>query len=392
MSLGDERSAERWLRRRGLPHLIPNYSSAEDSLSRAIPLLSLVFLAEVFAVMREDRTGMREAMVVAGAALLMIVAVMLVNALQGRRPWSLPTRVGSAELSLFVVVPALLPLLFNGFDWTSAIWVAVRQVVVVLVVVAAADFALLPMLRWAAGQSSRTLRQVSQLAARTLPLLLLLATAIFFAGELWQVAASFDAARFWATIALLVAVGSVFIASGVSRQRDELGDFRDWTDVDAACSRAGFDIEGLEPLDTPPSADLSGRAGLNVVLVLFVAVGLQILAVTIAVTLFYVAFGLLTVPEGLATSWIGSPPTRLGDELPDWLASKPVIDWIGAHVTVELLRAAAFVGTFGGLQVAISATTDVTYRSDFLDEVTREVREAVAVSLRMRVRPRGDAT
>ena len=236
------------------------------------------------------------------------------------------------------------------------------------------------------------MRQVSQLAARTLPLLLLLATAIFFAGELWQVAASFDAARFWATIALLVAVGSVFIASGVSRQRDELGDFQDWKEVDAACSRAGFDIEGLEPLDTPPNADLGGRAGVNVVLVLFVAVGLQILAVTIAVTLFYVAFGLLTVPEGLATTWIGSPPTRLGDEMPDWLASKPVIDWIGNHVTVELIRAAAFVGTFGGLQVAISATTDVTYRADFLDEVTREVREAVAVSLRMRARPRRNGT
>ena len=383
-SLADERSTERWLRRRGLPHLIPNYSSAEDSLTRAIPLLSLVFLAEVFAVMREDRRGVQEAVVVAGAAVLMVVAVAVVNLLQHRPPLSLPTRVGLPELSVFVVVPALLPLLFNGLDWAGAAWVAARQVVVVVVVVVAADFALLPMLGWAAGQSTRTIRQVSQLAARTLPLLLLLATAIFFAGELWQVAAAFDAIRFWATISLLVVVGSMFILSGVSRQRADLGAFAGWEEVEADCVRAGFDLDDLPAATGEASGELRGRAGVNVVLVLFVAVGLQILAVTVAVSLFYIVFGLLTVPDALATEWIGRAPSSLSSSLPASFSGFPVVSWFGANLSVELLRAAVFVGTFGGLQVAISATTDHTYRADFLGQVTDEVREAVAVSLRLR--------
>jgi hypothetical protein len=382
--LADERSTERWLRRRGLPHLIPNYSSAEDSLTRAVPLLSLVFLAEVFAVMREDRRGAQEAVMVGGAAVLMLVAVAVVNLLQHRRALSLPTRVGLPELSVFVVVPALLPLLFNGLDWAGAAWVAARQVVVVVVVVVAADFALLPMLGWAAGQSTRTLRQVSQLAARTLPLLLLLATAIFFAGELWQVAAAFDATRFWATIALLVAVGSMFILSGVSRQREELVAFSGWGEVEADCVRAGFDLEDLPVAVGEASGELRGRAGVNVVLVLFVAVGLQILAVTVAVSLFYIVFGILTVPDTLAAEWIGRAPSPLSSSLPDSLSGWPVVSWFGENLSVELLRAAVFVGTFGGLQVAISATTDQTYRADFLGQVTDEVREAVAVSLRLR--------
>lgn len=384
MSLTDERGAERWLRRRGLPHLIPNYSTAEDSLTRAIPLLSLVFMAEVFAVMREDRRGIAEVMVVLGSAALLVLTVMAVNGAQGRRLWSLPTRVGFPELSVFVAVPALLPLVFNGFDWNGAIWIAARQIVVVVVVVVVADFALLPMLGWAAVQSSRTLRQVSMLAARTLPLLLLLATAIFFAGEMWQVSASFDAGRFWATIALLVVVGSAFVVSGVSRQREALGRFGSWAEVDLACAEAGFDTAGLETIPDAPRSELRGRAGVNVVLVLFVSEGLQILAVTVAVTLFYVVFGWLTVPDELASAWIGAPPTPLDRSLPDWAGSIPVVDWLAEQLDVELLRAAAFVGTFGGLQVAISSTTDETYRSDFLGEITREVREAVAVSLRLR--------
>jgi hypothetical protein len=383
-SLTDERSTERWLRRRGLPHLIPNYSSAEDSLSRAVPLLSLIFLAEVFAVMREDRRGVAEAVVVAGAAVLMVVAVAVVNLAQHRPPLSLPTRVGVPELSLFVVVPAALPLLFNDLDWSGAAWIAGRQIVAVVVIVVVADFALLPMLGWAAGQSTRTLRQVSQLAARTLPLLLLLATAIFFAGELWQVAAAFDRWRFWATIALLAAVGSMFILSGVSRRRSELGSFTGWAEVDAACERAGFDLRGASTPEGSSSRQLGGRAGVNVVLVLFAAVGLQILAVTLAVSLFYVVFGLLTVPDALAQEWIGQEPEPLSSVLPGSLAELPVLGWVGRSLSIELLRAALFVGTFGGLQVAISATTDETYRADFLGQVTADVREAVAVSLRLR--------
>lgn len=383
-SLADEHSTERWLRRRGLPHLIPNYSSAEDALTRAVPLLALIFLAEVFSVMREDRRGVAEAVVVAGAAVLMVVAVAVINLVQHRPPLSLPTRVGAPELSLFVVVPAVLPLIFNELDWAGAAWIAARQIVVVVVIVVVADFALLPMLGWAAGQSTRTLRQVSQLAARTLPLLLLLATAIFFAGELWQVAAAFDRWRFWATIALLVAVGSMFILSGVSRRRAELGTFAEWSEVDAACARAGFDIDGMPPPNGSCTRRLEGRAGVNVVLVLFVAVGLQILAVTLAVSLFYVVFGLLTVPDSLAQEWIGREPEPLASILPGSLADLPVLGWVGRTLSIELLRAALFVGTFGGLQVAISATTDETYRADFLGQVTDEVREAVAVSLRLR--------
>jgi hypothetical protein len=61
-----------------------------------------------------------------------------------------------------------------------------------------------------------------------------------------------------------------------------------------------------------------------------------------------------------------------------------VLGWVGRSLSIELLRAALFVGTFGGLQVAISATTDETYRADFLGQVTADVREAVAVSLRLR--------
>ena len=53
---------------------------------------------------------------------------------------------------------------------------------------------------------------------------------------------------------------------------------------------------------------------------------------------------------------------------------------------MELLRVAGFIGAFAGLQVAISSTIDASYRQEFLGRISAEVREAVAVSLRLRAR------
>jgi hypothetical protein len=38
---------ERWLVRRGAPHVIVDYSATRDVLNRAAPLLTLIFLAEL---------------------------------------------------------------------------------------------------------------------------------------------------------------------------------------------------------------------------------------------------------------------------------------------------------------------------------------------------------
>jgi hypothetical protein len=105
--------------------------------------------------------------------------------------------------------------------------------------------------------------------------------------------------------------------------------------------------------------------------------------VALAVFAFYVVFGVLTVPEPTVVAWVGNEPHYLVERFPDWLEGVPVITPVAEALSTELLRVAAFIGAFAGLQVAISSTIDANYRAEFLGRISAEVREAVAVSLRL---------
>jgi hypothetical protein len=387
--LQDTESTERWLRRRGLPHLIPGYSTAEDALTRAVPFLALVFLAEVLGAFTENRRGWREFTVFLGAAAVLLGAAVLVNLLRGRRALSLPDRVGLPELALFLVVPASLPLLFDDLNWGRAGLLLVQGLVVLVVTVVVVDYALLSMARWAVGESVRTIRLVAQLASRTLPTLLLLVTFIFLNAEMWQVAYDFTGVRFVLTLLLFVLVGSAFVLSNTTGRSGQISRFDDWAQVDAACVDAGCDLSGTDVPSGAPDAELGVRARVNVVLVLFLSQGLQVLAVALAVFAFYVVFGVLTVPEPTVVAWVGNEPHYLIERFPDWLDGVPVITPVAEALSTELLRVAAFIGAFAGLQVAISSTIDASYRAEFLGRISAEVREAVAVGLRLQAASAG---
>lgn len=106
----DELAAyERRFRKAGLPLFIEDYTAAEDVFNRAIPLLGLVFVAELLGAIDKDwPLGANVAAALGGLALLLL-AVGAVNRARRRRFLSVPERVGRTELAVFVLVPALLP-------------------------------------------------------------------------------------------------------------------------------------------------------------------------------------------------------------------------------------------------------------------------------------------
>jgi len=385
-SIDDRDTTERWLRRRGLPHLIPGWSTAEDALTRATPFLALVFLAEVLGSFTERRRGWGQFAVFVGAAVVLLGAAALLNVVRGRRVFSLPDRVRVPELVLFLVVPASLPLLFDDLNWERAGLVLVQGVVVLAVTVVVVDYALLPMGVWAVNESARTLRLVAQLASRTLPTLLLLVTFIFLNAEMWQVAYDFTGWRYLLTLLLFLAVGSAFVLSNTTGRSGEIASFDDWSQVDEVCAAAGCEVGDQPPPDGPPDVELGPRARVNIVMVLFLSQGLQVLVVALAVFAFYLVFGVLTVPPPTVVAWVGQEPHLLVDRLPEWLDGLPVVTPVAEHLSLELLRVAGFIGAFAGLQVAISSTIDESYRREFLGRISAEVREAVGVSLRLRAR------
>ena len=97
---------------------------------------------------------------------------------------------------------------------------------------------------------------------------------------------------------------------------------------------------------------------------------MQVLTVSLLVAAFFVIFGLIAIPEGVRESWIGTA----GDSI--------VAITIGGEsfqLTTELLKVAAGLAAFTGLYFAIAMLTDSTYRDEFLEEVTAELRSVFAV-------------
>ena len=363
--------------RRGLPHLIHDYSASTDVLTRAAPFLAAVVFMEFFLVFGDRWRGWAQAGVFSLGLAVAVAAVALVNRLRGRRLWQLPDRVGLWELLAYFALPAV----FAGLGATgSVVGDAGFFVVVNAVVLGAAylvtSWGLVPMVRWSLGQLGRQIGQMTTLLAKSLPILLLFSAFIFLNAEMWQVANDFTLPYFGMVAALLVAVGTLFVVLSVRRLAVDLARFSAWSDVRSRC--AGTPVESLVPDDSeapPDSPPLSRRSRLNVSLLLFVAQSIQTVLVAMIVTAFYVLFGVFTVREETLLDW--TTLSHLTWES-SWAVRMPL--W-GEELLFnrQLLLVSAFIGLFSGLQFAVSVVLDAGYRSEFAEEMTEELRQALAV-------------
>ena len=112
----DERLAgyEQSFRRAGLPLLIEGYSASTDVFNRAAPLLAIVFLSEMLGALDLNWSLAANLAAIAGALLILVIAAAALNRARGRPALSVPETFGRVELGAFVLVPALLPLIFGA--------------------------------------------------------------------------------------------------------------------------------------------------------------------------------------------------------------------------------------------------------------------------------------
>ncbi len=178
---------------------------------------------------------------------------------------------------------------------------------------------------------------------------------LFINTEMWQVFAGMDDATLGATAALLVAVGSMFLAV-----------------------RLPIEVARLER-DVQAGPPLERRQRVNVGLVLFVSQALQILVVATAVGAFFVAFGALVISPDVIEAWLGTRGKQVLH-----------VDLFGVDVslTVELLRVSTGIAVLSGLYYSVAVLTDSTYREEFLEELTGELREVFADRARYLATPR----
>ena len=334
---------ERRFRRAGLPLFIEDFSAASDVFNRAVPLLALVFGAEMLGAIQLDWPLAANAAAALGGLAILLVGLGLANRRRGRPFGSVPEDVGRLEPAGFVLLPAVLPLLFGG-QWRSAAVTAAANLLLLALVYGVVGFGLISILRWVLSRLARQLLASVALLARAVPLLMIFALLAFVNTEMWQVFSEVPAAGLVEIGLLFVVLGAAFLIARPSREVGEL-------------DREVGDRE--RPLRRPQR--------LNVGLVLFVSQAVQVLTVSLMVAAFFVVFGAVAVTEAVRESWIGSA----GDVLVTIeLSGEPI------QITGELLRVAGGPAAFSGLYFAVAMLTDSTYREEFLDELTAEMRQS----------------
>jgi hypothetical protein len=335
---------EREFRRAGLPFFIEDYSATEDVFTRAAWLLTLVFLGEMLGAIDLNWAWYANVAAAVGGLTVLLASYGVTNLLRGRPFWALPHSVGRVELALFVIVPALLPLAFNG-QWRSALVTAGGNLLLLALIYAVFGYGVWSIVRWVAVRLVGELAKQTLRMLRAVPIILGVAVFLFFTTELWQVFA-FIPLAYEITLAVFVAVvGTLFLAA-----------------------RLPGEVRRIEDAvkEGPP---LTRRQRVNVGLVLFISQALQVLIVALSVMGFLIVIGALTVGPEVLDQWIG----KTGDVLADW-------PFLGERmqITSELLRVCGGLAALSGLTYAVQMQTDETYRRLFLDELTSQMRQSFA--------------
>jgi hypothetical protein len=333
---------ERQFRRAGLPMFVEGFSASTDVFNRAAPFLGFVFLAEILGAGQLDWPWWQNVLAVLGGMAILIVGMVVINVAQGRPARAIPDRIGKTELAAFVILPALLPVIFGGQVGSAATTVA-ANLLILLLIYAVFVFGLLSILRWVFARLAGQLRSSLGLLAKAVPLLAIFALLSFTTEEMWDMFGRMAMFDYVAVIALFVILGSAFLLVRVPRETKRLS---------------------REAGDENP---LTRGQRFNVGLVLFVSQASQVLIVSLTVGLFFTLFGLLAVNAELRAEWMGSA----GDNVLTFSIAGEEF-----QLTEQLLRVAGGLAAFSGFYFAVAMLTDSTYREEFLEELTDEMRSS----------------
>jgi len=375
-----KRETERWFVRRGLPHFIDHYNAREDIFTRAAPFLSVAFVAGLFSIQFDADIRWWQNVLSIGAGLVLGLGLFaLINRARGRRFFQRPDRIGAPELATFILVPTVAQLIIVGTR--AAAVTASLNIALLAITYIVTSYGLIPMARWAVVQMFRAFRQVTNLFVRSLPLLLLFTMFMFFNADLWKITDDIPVAFLWTAIATMVLVGTAFILLRFPQELTALAAFETWDEVRAEAAgsplanvdlgalgdRGGDHVDGA---DRPVVPRLKRRARVNVGLVLLFSQAVQVLLVTLTIFGFYMAFGMFTVLQSTIVQWSGSPAI---DTI--W-----TFDYFDHPVVIsgELVRSSLLVAAIAGLQFAVSAAVDSTYRDEFFRGLIDELRTSLA--------------
>ncbi len=366
---------ERWFIRRGVPHFIEPYAAGRDIWSRALPLLVLAYVVGGLNGLDLAHWTWQRNLAAAGVVVVILLATwVLANALRRRPLFSRPRELGTAELAVFLLAPALPSVVFA--QWGDAIQAVVEGAAVLAAIYLVTSYGMVPLVGWAAAQTFRQLGRVGRMLTRALPLLLLFTTFLFINAEVWQVSGTLAGPVYLVVLALFFVLGSAFVLSRIPASIMAVNEFDDWAEVDRLVQ--GTPAAGIRLPHTgdPMEVPLSARQRVNIGLISVFSQAFLITIVAVTLFVFFILFGFLAIPEDTTAAWTALDQVHV---IARWQVGGRAL-----VLTEPLLRVAGFLAAFSGMYFTVVLGTDSTYRDEFARDAGPEVRQALAVRLAYR--------
>lgn len=246
-----------------------------------------------------------------------------------------------------------------------AVWWAVPVIALALAVTATA-FGVDRVLRFSLHWFFRSVVTGAGGVLHVLPLLLVAITFFFLNNATWQTAGELSGIPLVLTVLLLLTLVVAFL---MRRGRADLEDFAVFADAE--------EVRQALPAALRPEAPVTYRVvplrlheRLNLLVVAVFGKLMVAFVVGLAISAFFVLFGVLTVDEPTVRSWIGVPPRILWD-----------VHLAGDRytMTAEHLRVAVFLGAFSALYFVVSSASDEHLARSLDTATNHHLRTCLAV-------------
>lgn len=362
-----------WFLQRGLPLVLTRRVRSRDLISRSAPMVSSVGALTAVTMLLAEVTG--DAPDYGYAIRLGVISAVLLAA-----PFALyllhrtGTTLGeagrrTAALGVMAIFIVVMPITVSGWS-AAAATEAPAFLLITLLAIWLTYLGFGSIASWAFRFAWVQLGALGTLMSRALPLLML-TVVVYFTGELWQLAARMTRQRLWEVIGFFAFVALVFVITTI---RDEVRALREDREekTDSAALLVGTPL-AVAPGHRIERTPLSRAEQINVVAVMVVSQTIQVVFFTAGLFAFFLALGIITVPDDVAVLWSAEQTCAVGQ--PPCAGT-----WFGVHIPIPqtIVHMSLFVAVLSGLYFTVSTSTDPLYRERFFEPLIADVAVSLA--------------
>jgi hypothetical protein len=371
--VSNSRRVHDWFLQRGLPLVLTRRVRSRALLTRSAPTVAAVGALATLTMLLVNWTGgdpdygyiARLGIVTAA----LVAAPFALHALHRRATAASETGRRTAAVAVMAVFVLVLPVIASGWS-AQALAEMPAFLAVTLVAIWFTYLGFGSILLWAFRFALVQVGALGTLMSRALPLLML-TVVVYFTGELWQLAARMSRERLWQTIGFLALVAVLFMVATI---RDEVHALREdrSTQTDPAALLAGTPL-ACQPGHRPARSPLSLAEQANVVAVMVVAQAIQVVLFTAGLLVFFLALGIIAIPDEVTVLWSGEDSCTAGE--PPCAGT-----WFGIHLPIPqtVMHTSLFVAVLSGLYFTVSTSVDPLYRQRFFEPLIADVAVSLA--------------